>query len=94
MKFNEAISLLVEEIAENYWMYSDEYYNKLKDALLTINRCHRMVAKKYNNLADTYNKIFYTLKKCNYTDDLAECYNTIVNIMKEFDISQQKLKEE
>lgn len=94
MKFNEAVLLLAKEVAENSWMYSDEYYNELKDALLTISRHSRMITKCHNNLADTYNKIFDTLKKVKYVDDLLDCYNTIVKIMKELDISQRKLKEE
>ena len=94
MEFDEAVLLLAKEVAENSWMYSDEHYNELKDALLTISRYNRMVTKRHNNLADAYNKIFNTLKKVKYVDDLLDCYNTIVDIMKEFDISQQKLKEE
>lgn len=94
MKFDEAVLLLAKEVAENSWMYSDEYYNELKDALLTISRHNRMVIKRHNNLADACNKIFDTLKKVKYVDDLLDCYNTIVDIMKEFDANQQKLKEE
>ena len=94
MEFDEAVLLLAREVAENSWMYSDEYYNELKNALLTISRHNRMVTKRHNNLADAYNKIFSTLKNCNHADDLLDCYNTIVDIMKEFDRSQQKLKEE
>ena len=94
MEFDEAVMLLAKDIADNSWMYSDEYYNKLKDALLTISRYTRMVAKRHNDLADAYNKIFDTLKKCNHTDDLVDCYNTIVGIMREFDASRKRLKEE
>ncbi len=94
MKFDEAVLLLAKEVAENSWMYSDEYYNELKDALLTISRHNRMVAKRHNDLADAYNKIFDTLKKCNHTDDLVDCYNTIVRIMREFDANRKKLEEE